>query len=108
MMGPLVPNGVVGGGVVLLFALAAGVLFGFFLERAGFGSPRKLTAMFYFKDLAVVRVMFTAVVVAMAGILLLGATGVIDGSLLGIPGTYLWPQAVGGLLIGAGFVVGGY
>lgn len=92
----------------LVFAVVAGILFGFFLERAGFGSPKKLTAMFYFQDFAVLRVMFTAVVVAMVGLLLLGGLGLINFGGLAIPATYLWPQALGGLLIGLGFVVGGY
>jgi hypothetical protein len=69
MNGPLVPGGLMTPQAGLWFALAAGVLFGFFLARAGFGSPKKLTAMFYFKDFAVLRVMFTAVVAAMIGLL---------------------------------------
>ena len=108
MNGPLVPNEILTPEIGLVFALVAGLLFGFFLERAGFGSARKLTAMFYFRDFALLRVMFTAVVVGAVGLLLLGAVGRIDLSMLAIPGTYLWPQALGGLLIGLGFVVGGY
>ena len=108
MNGPLVPNEILTPEIGLVFALVAGLLFGFFLERAGFGSARKLTAMFYFRDFALLRVMFTAVVVGAVGLLLLGAAGRIDLSMLAIPGTYLWPQALGGLLIGLGFVVGGY
>jgi hypothetical protein len=94
--------------VGLLFALVTGILFGFFLERAGFGSARKLTAMFYFRDFAVLRVMFTAVVVAAIGLLILGNAGLVDFELVAVPGTYIWPAALGGLLIGIGFVVGGY
>jgi uncharacterized protein len=108
MNGPLVPNGFLTAQDGLIFALAAGVLFGFVLERAGFGSPKKLTAMFYFKDFAVLRVMFTAVVVAMLGLLIMAAFGQINLSRLAIPATYLWPQALGGLLIGLGFIAGGY
>jgi len=108
MKGPLIPNEIWTPEMGLVFALVAGLLFGFFLERAGFGSARKLTAMFYFQDFAVLRVMFTAVVVAMVGLLLLGGVGQIDLSIVAIPATYLWPQALGGLLIGLGFVIGGY
>lgn len=108
MKGPLIPNGLLTPEFGLVFAVAAGILFGFFLERAGFGSPRKLTAMFYFRDFAVLRVMFTAVVVAMVGLLLLAGIGQIDFTQLAVPATYLWPQALGGLIIGIGFVVGGY
>lgn len=108
MNGPLVPNEILGPELGLVVAAVSGILFGFFLERAGFGSPRKLTAMFYLQDFAVLRVMFTAVVVAMAGLLVLGGIGQIDLELLAIPDTYLWPQALGGLLLGIGFAVGGY
>jgi len=108
MKAPLVPHEMLGPELGLVVAAFSGILFGFFLERAGFGSPRKLTAIFYFQDFAVLRVMFTAVVVAMAGLLILGGVGQIDLELLAIPDTYLWPQALGGLLIGLGFAVGGY
>jgi len=108
MNGPLVPSGFLTPEVGLVFALVTGLLFGFFLERAGFGSAKKLTAMFYFQDFAVLRVMFTAVVVSVVGLLLLGGLGQIDFKLLAVPATYLWPQALGGLLIGIGFIVGGY
>lgn len=108
MSAPLVPHEVLGPGLGLVVALVSGILFGFFLERAGFGSPRKLTAMFYLQDFAVLRVMFTAVVVAMAGLLILGGIGQIDLDMLAMPDTFLWPQAVGGLLIGLGFAAGGY
>jgi hypothetical protein len=108
MKAPLIPHEMLTPGFGLVVALVTGVLFGFFLERAGFGSPRKLTAMFYLRDFAVLRVMFTAVVVAMAGLLILGGIGQIDLEMLAIPDTYLWPQALGGLVIGLGFAVGGY
>ena len=108
MKGPLVPLEMLAPEFGLAVALVTGILFGFFLERAGFGSPRKLTAMFYLKDFAVLQVMFTAVVVAMVGLLILGGIGQIDLELLAIPDTYLWPQALGGLLLGIGFAVGGY
>ncbi len=108
MNAPLIPHEMLGPEMGLVVAAVSGVLFGFFLERAGFGSPRKLTAMFYLQDFAVLRVMFTAVVVAMAGLLILGGIGQVDLTMLAVPDTYLWPQALGGLLIGIGFAVGGY
>lgn len=40
---------------------------------AGFGDSRKLAAQFYFKELTVLKVMFTAIAVAMT--LLFGAVG---------------------------------
>ena len=94
--------------VYLTLAVALGFFFGFFLERAGFSSARKLTAQFYFRDFAVLKVMFTAIVVAMLGIAYLALVGWLDMSQVFVPPTFIWPQIVGGLLLGAGFIVGGY
>jgi len=95
-------------GVYLTLAVVLGFFFGFFLERAGFSSAMKLTAQFYFKDFSVLKVMFTAIVVAMLGIAYLALIGWLDMSQVFIPPTFVWPQIVGGLLLGAGFIVGGY
>lgn len=92
----------------LMMALLVGAAFGFWLERAGFGSSRKLTAIFYLRDFAVLKVMFSAMATAALGLQLLSATGHIDLASLYVPPSILWPQAVGGLLFGAGFVAGGW
>lgn len=92
----------------LFIALLLGAGFGFCLERAGFGSARKLTAVFYLYDMAVVKVMFTAIVTAMVGLFVLSAMGWMDLSELYIEPTNLAAQALGGLVFGAGFIVGGY
>jgi len=92
----------------LAIALALGVGFGFALERAGFGSARKLTAVFYLYDMAVVKVMFSAVVTTMIGLFALSAIGMLDLSQLYVEPTNLTAQGVGGLLFGAGFLIGGY
>lgn len=44
----------------VVIAIVLGFFFGFFLERAGFSSARKLTDQFFFKDYAVLKAMFTA------------------------------------------------
>lgn len=108
MNAPFFKFGLFGDEVSLIVACAIGIGFGFFLEQAGFGSAKKLTDQFYFKDMAVFRVMFTAIVTAMLGLFYLAAAGWVDLSLVYIQPTYLWPQIVGGLLLGVGFVVGGY
>lgn len=89
-------------------SLLIGILFGFLLERAGFGSSRKLAGVFYLKDMTVIKVMFTAVIVAMLGLVFL-----LRGGWLTIDHVYFLPttygaQIVGGLLFGVGFVVGGW
>ena len=95
-------------GVDLAIAFVLGSGFGFALERAGFGSARKLTAVFYLWDMAVVKVMFTAIVTTMAGLFLLSAGGWMDLSELYIEPTSYPAQILGGLIFGAGFIVGGY
>ncbi len=108
MNAPFFKFGLFGDEASLLVAFLIGIGFGFFLEQAGFGSAKKLTDQFYFKDMAVFRVMFTAIVTAMLGLFYLGAFGWVDLSLVFIQPTFLWPQIVGGLLLGIGFVIGGY
>lgn len=89
-------------------AVVLGLGFGFALERAGFGSARKLTAVFYFYDMSVVKVMFTAIVTAMAGLFLLSAAGVLDLAELYVEPTSYPGAILGGLVFGVGFLVGGY
>jgi len=89
-------------------AVVLGLGFGFILERAGFGSARKLTAVFYFYDMAVVKVMFTAIVTAMAGLWLLSGAGALDLAELYVEPTNYVGAAIGGLIFGTGFVIGGY
>jgi len=108
MNAPLFKYGLFGDEMGLIVAVVIGIGFGFFLERAGFGSARKLTAQFYFTDLAVFKVMFTAVLTAGLGVFYLGWAGLLDLSLLYVSPTYLLPQVIGGLLLGFGFVIGGY
>jgi thiosulfate/3-mercaptopyruvate sulfurtransferase len=89
-------------------SLLIGIAFGFFLERAGFGSSRKLTGVFYFKDMSVIKVMFTAVITAVLGLTCCVVLGIVS-----IEGIYLMPTVygaytVGGLIFGVGFVMGGW
>jgi len=88
--------------------LLIGIAFGAILEVAGFGNSLKLAAQFYFKDLTVFKVMFTAIIVAATLIFLASGLGLLDYNLIWVPPTYLWPGIVGGLIMGVGFVVGGF
>jgi len=92
----------------LQLAVLIGFCFGFVLERAGFGNPRKLAAIFYLRDFTVLKVMFTAIVVCMLGLLYFSVFGWIDLGRVYLLPTYIWPQIVGGLILGVGFVMGGY
>lgn len=92
----------------LALALLLGAGFGVALERAGFGSARKLTAVFYLYDMAVIKVMFSAVVTTLVGLTLLSAVGSFDINDIYVETTNWTAQIVGGLIFGAGFVIGGY
>ena len=108
MNAPFYRFGAFGDETSLVVAFVIGIGFGFFLERAGFGSAKKLTSQFYLDDLAVFKVMFTAIVTAMLGVFYLSWLGIMDLSLVDLVTTNLWPQIVGGLVLGFGFVIGGY
>lgn len=107
MMGPFVPD-LVSNELNLVVALLLGIAFGFVLERAGFGSSRRLAGVFYGYDFTVLRVFFTAAVTAMSGVLLLGASGLLDTDVIYVNPTWLWPAIVGGAIMGVGFILGGY
>lgn len=94
--------------VSLIIAFVIGIGFGFFLERGGFGSARLLAAQFYFTDMRVFKVMFTAIVTAMIGMFYLSWIGFVDLSLVYYGTTYLAADILGGLILGIGFVIGGY
>jgi uncharacterized membrane protein YedE/YeeE len=103
----LLPLAAAHGWSALALAAAIGVAFGVALERAGLGSARKLAGQFFLADFTVFKVMFSAIVTALAGITLLSALGLVDPSRLPVPQTFVGPQVVGGLVFGLGFVLGG-
>jgi len=106
-MGPLVPD-IISNQVNLIVALLLGIAFGFVLEQAGFSSSRKLTGLFYGTDFTVLRVFFSAAVTAMSGVLILSQFGLLDTDLIYINPTFLHSAILGGIIMGVGFVVGGY
>ena len=107
MNAPLFENGLFGDGVSLVVALVVGIAFGWFLERSGMGSARKLAGQFYLRDLTVFKVMFTAIITAMLGVFWLGWLGVLDVSRVYVPETWILPQLVGGIVFGLGFAMAG-
>lgn len=95
----------------LSYALLFGALgfgFGFALELTGFGNTRKLAAQFYLRDLTVLKAMFTAIAVAAVLVFTANAFGCLDMSRVWVNPTFLWPGIAGGLVMGVGFVVGGF
>lgn len=106
-MGPLVPD-IISGNLNFIVALLIGVLFGMILEQAGFSSTRKLVGLFYGYDFTVLRVFFTAGVTAMLGVIALEHFGLLDLSLVYVNPTFIWSAIAGGLVMGLGFVLGGF
>ncbi|MBF0240101.1 MAG: YeeE/YedE family protein [SAR324 cluster bacterium] len=105
---PLVKTGFISFEIDLIAAGVIGFGFGFMLERAGFGSAKKLTDQWYGRDWSVFRVMFTAIVTTMFGILILDALNIMPLGSFYLNETYLHSQLLGGILVGVGFAIGGY
>lgn len=106
-MFPLVPN-LISEELNLIVALLIGIAFGFILEQAGFSSSRKLAGVFYGYDFTVLRVFFTAGVTAMSGVIILGYLGWLDTDFIYINPTYLQAAILGGVIMGFGFIIGGF
>ena len=106
-MGPLVPD-IIGNDLNYIVALIIGILFGMVLEQAGFSTSKKLVGLFYGYDFTVLRVFFTAGITAMVGVIALNHFGLLDINLIYINPTYLWSALVGGIIMGLGFVIGGF
>lgn len=107
-MGPLVINEIISENTNLFLAFIIGIGFGFVLEQSGFSSSRKLAGIFYGYDAVVLKVFFTAAITAMLGLLFFSLFGWIDLSLVYVNPTYLTSAIVGGIIMGAGFIIGGY
>jgi len=107
-MGPLVVNEIISENTNLLLAFFVGIGFGFVLEQGGFSSSRKLAGVFYGYDAVVLKVFFTGAVTAMLGLLFLSLFGWIDLGLVYVNETYLLSAIVGGVIMGAGFIMGGF
>ena len=107
-MGPLIPNGIIPIEWDSIIAIFIGIAFGFVLEASGFSSSRKLAGVFYGYDFAVLKVFFTAAAVSVIGIYYMDYLGYLDISQLYVHPTYLWGAIIGGVIMGVGFVAGGF
>jgi len=107
-MAPFALEPLIGKFATYIIFLLIGGLFGASLEMSGFTRSTKLAAQFYLDDMTVLKVMFTAVLVAMVLIFGASALGWLDYGRIWVPPTYLWPGIIGGFLIGVGFIVGGF
>jgi len=107
-MGPLINNNLISQNTNFFLAFLVGIGFGFVLEVSGFSSSRKLAGVFYGYDTVVLKVFFTAAIVAMVGLLFMSLFNWIDLDLVYINPTYLWSTIIGGAIMGAGFITGGF
>ncbi|NOR74422.1 MAG: YeeE/YedE family protein [Draconibacterium sp.] len=107
-MGPLIVYDIISDNANLFFAFLIGIGFGFVLEINGFSSSRRLAGMFYGYDTTVLKVFFTAAIVAAVGLLFMSLFNWIDLSSIYINPTFLWSSLGGGVIMGAGFILGGY
>lgn len=107
-MGPLAVNELISENTNLFLAFIIGIAFGFVLESSGFSSSRKLAGIFYGYDTVVLKVFFTGAITAMLGMLFFGLFGWVDLDLIYVNPTYLTSAIVGGVVMGVGFIMGGY
>ncbi len=107
-MGPIIPVFGISEELNLLIAFIIGLGFGFALEQAGFSSSRKLAGMFYGYDITVLKVFFTAAITAMLGLIFLNYLEMIDMGIIYVNQYYIQSAIVGGVIMGAGFIVGGF
>jgi len=107
-MGPLIPNGIIPIEWDSIIAIFIGIVFGFVLESSGFSSSRKLAGVFYGYDFAVLKVFFTAAAVSVIGLYYMDYLGYLDINQLYVHPTYLWGAIIGGVIMGVGFVSGGF
>jgi hypothetical protein len=107
-MGPLIVNDIITQNTNFFLAFLIGIGFGFVLESSGFSSSRKLAGVFYGYDTVVLKVFFTAALVAMVGLLFMSLFNWIDLDMVYVNPTYLWSTIIGGIIMGAGFITGGF
>jgi rhodanese-related sulfurtransferase len=96
------------GWLATVLPLLIGMGFGASLEMSGFGDSRKLAAQFYLRDMTVLKVMFTGIVVAGVLLGLSAALGLLDLDRVFVNPTFLPSGIVGGLIMGVGFIIGGF
>ena len=108
MVGPLITSGIIPQSWDNVIAVLLGMGFGFALESSGFSSSRKIIGTFFGYDFVVLKVFFTAAIVASMGLLYLNYFGLVKFSELYIQPTFLGSAILGGIIMGVGFAMGGF
>ncbi len=86
-------------------ALLFGLIFGFLLQKGGVAKYHVLEGQLLFTDFTVMKVMLSAILVAMIGLFFLNRTAKIK---LHIKPTKVGANIIGGLIFGVGFAFAGY
>ena len=107
-MAPLSINELISPNTNFFLAFLIGIAFGFVLEQCGFSSSRKLAGLFYGYDMVVLKVFFTGGITAMLGLLFFSLFGWIDLNLVYVNPTFLTSAILGGIIMGVGFIMGGF
>jgi uncharacterized membrane protein YedE/YeeE len=107
-MAPFLVDGLFSEQTSFVIEFIIGISFGFILERSGFGNSTKIASQFYFRDMTVIKFMFTTVIFGMMLIFYASGMGWLDFELVGVPATYLNSVILGGVFLGIGFIVGGF
>ncbi len=107
-MGPVILSQDLPQWINLLIGFLIGTGFGFALEQAGFSSSRKLVGMFYGYDTTVLKVFFTAAIVALIGAQFMSYFGLLDLNMVYVNHYYIGAAIVGGVIMGGGFIMGGF
>ncbi|HEX6558363.1 MAG TPA: YeeE/YedE thiosulfate transporter family protein [Longimicrobiales bacterium] len=89
----------------LVYALCVGVVMGVLLQRIGASSPRMIAAALRLENLQIIKFMFTTVAVGMIATYALSQFVPMH---FDIKPTYLAGVALGGIIFGVGFALGGY
>ncbi len=107
-MGPLISQDIIASEWNHVIALLIGMVFGFFLESSGFSSSRKLAGVFYGYDFIVLKFFFSAAITVAVGLIYFEYMGWIDLSLVFVNQFYVTALIVGGVIMGLGFIMGGF
>ena len=89
----------------LMAGVLFGLAFGFLLQKGGVGKFNVLIGQLLLQDFTVAKVMLTAIVVGIIGVLTLHHFGKVN---LHLKPTRIGANVIGGLLFGAGFALLGY
>lgn len=94
-----------GSGKQLLLGFVFGLIFGFLLQKGGVAQYHILMGVLLLEDFTVLKVMLTAILVGMIGVLSLHHLGKIE---LSLKPTRYAANVLGGLIFGVGFALSGY